>query len=179
MLKIISGGQAGADLGGIFFAKKHNIENEINTHLNFRPVRGRSIPTGVKINYITNLDGIDGLKYRTKYNVKNSDISLIFIMRLLENTRGSKLTANYCVKLKKPYILIREYSNGKLECSYFNPVKFGINHKNFLTISEEKIKEMIDVVNIVNVAGERLWDEQKIVGLLERLLFWRKFADRI
>lgn len=167
MLKIISGGQAGADLGGIFFAKKHNIENEINTHLNFRPVRGRKIPVGVKINYITNIDGIDGLKYRTEYNVKNSDISLIFIMRPLENTRGSKLTANYCVKLKKPYILIREYSNGKLECSYFNPIKFGINHK----ISEEKIKEMINVVNVVNVAGERWWDEQKIVRLLERLLY--------
>lgn len=185
IFKIISGGQSGADLGGILFALIYKIEHEVNTHRGFKPIRGK-IPDNVKVNYVTNKLGVPGLIYRTEYNVKNSDITLIFIQKELNKTKGSRLTARYCLENGKPHIIIKVLKNINIGdnkgeedeyiCEYIdkNKNKKSVELKQILNylyiLREDKIKGKFEINKyIINIAGERYWNENKIVKILEKI----------
>src|ERR1035437_4272324 len=97
--KIISGGQTGADQGGLAAAKELGLET------------GGTAPKGYKTELGINLylkefglieSKSSDYKSRTIENIQNSDGTVIF-----GNTTstGSKLTLNTCIKLRKSYII--------------------------------------------------------------------------
>ena len=102
VLKVISGGQTGADLGGLKAAKKLGI------------LIGGEAPKGFKTELGCNLElqTIYGLKespsedygIRTIVNIRSSDATLIFSSNA--KSPGTKLTIKHCEKLYKPYIII-------------------------------------------------------------------------
>jgi hypothetical protein len=102
VLKMISGGQTGADLGGLKAAKELGIPT------------GGEAPKGFKTELGCNLElqSIYGLKespsedygIRTVVNIRSSDATLIFSSNA--KSPGTKLTIKHCEKLYKPYIII-------------------------------------------------------------------------
>ncbi|MEW6088250.1 MAG: putative molybdenum carrier protein [bacterium] len=100
MLKIISGGQTGADRAGLDVAIALGLEY------------GGSLPKGrmtedgpldLKYKSMTELD-IDSYSMRTEKNVKDSDVTLIFVDG--PAGEGTVFTIELCKKLNKPYLLI-------------------------------------------------------------------------
>jgi hypothetical protein len=102
LTKIISGGQTGADRGGLDFAIKHGIPH------------GGWVPNGRLAE-----DGIVPLKYlmhehpsplyppRTAANIHHSDGTILFNPgRMME--RGSALTLELCYQKKKPFLIWAE-----------------------------------------------------------------------
>jgi hypothetical protein len=96
--KIISGGQTGADIGGL----KAAMENDIKT--------GGVAPYKYKTENGPNPDlskyglidcAVSSYTYRTELNVKESDGTVIFMRT---ESPGSKQTANYCQKLNKRFL---------------------------------------------------------------------------
>lgn len=98
--KIISGGQTGADLGGLKAARElgiptsgfapKNFMTELGPNLELRDVYGL-VDEGD--NYVT----------RTEKNVKISDATVIFATS--PSSAGTKLTVQCCGKYKKPITL--------------------------------------------------------------------------
>ena len=151
-MKIISGGQTGADLGGIEFAIESNIENEINICKKFEPKCG--FPD-TKINVITETKGIPGLCIRRKYNIKNSDITIIFLDKDLYKTRGSLATYNEAKMFKKPCFIVRLYDTLEI-------IKIQI--KSFISYIKN------NKVNIINIAGS-ITCNQNLVKVCLRIVF--------
>jgi len=121
-MKIISGGQSGADLGGIDYAIKYGIDCEINIFKNFKPIKD-ILPDKVKLNFICDKsDYVKNLRCRTEYNVLQSDLTIILISRKLTHTKGSLLTYSICKKYKKPYYIydIRDTNIKKLSRDSLN-----------------------------------------------------------
>ncbi|MDP2736089.1 MAG: putative molybdenum carrier protein, partial [bacterium] len=100
-VKIITGGQSGADLAGNVFAREIGIETEINSFAGFRPVRKEDwdlYRSFKRNNVVTTSNYIYGLRKRTVYNVIHSDATLIFVRRGLETKGGSFLTRGICLR---------------------------------------------------------------------------------
>lgn len=125
--KIISGGQTGADQGGLFAGRKLGIKTGGTAPPNFMTEEGP------KISFLQSYGLVEGesdsktYPKRTKRNILDSDGTIIFGNMA---SPGSKLTLNLCRELKKPWIS--------------NP-----NRKTFLRwIDKNNIK-------VLNVAGNR------------------------
>lgn len=193
-IKIISGLQSGADYGGLLFGLNYDIEAEANFFKDFRPYKsfsnlsyyrdypklyGKSgnILDWIKVNNVCDEKNyINNLRCRTKYNVKNSDITLVFIQKPLSETKGSKLTVRYCKENNKPYMIIwfinnllniRHYSeNGRdtgiIRSLTYNDVfeRLSILYNNIF-YKERKL--------IINVAGERMINEVTVMRTLEQI----------
>ena len=100
--KIISGGQTGADRGGLDFAIHAGLE-----HGGYVP-RGRKAEDGT-IDERYNLVELstDSYPARTRNNIEESDATVIFSLeRLLSG--GTKLTWEHAKKLGKPVLHIYE-----------------------------------------------------------------------
>jgi len=154
-LKIISGGQTGADRAALEFALEHNIPC------------GGWCPKGRLAE-----DGIIDQKYplketvssesseRTRMNVRDSDGTLILFINTIN--KGTDLTTEYCTKMGKPYFIWKLYrkleNGGKLENN-------GLLDKN-------RIMEWIKANNIrvLNIAGPRESSEPGIYLEVYRLL---------
>jgi hypothetical protein len=96
-IKIISGGQTGADYGGLLAAKAYDIQTGGCAAKGFKTEVGFNTALGSFYNLEDKgLDYVD----RTKENVRNSDMTLVFADNL--NSAGTKLTIDTCAKLKKP-----------------------------------------------------------------------------
>lgn len=107
---IISGGQSGADLAGNEFAKDKKIPTRCYVFKGFKPVNPedekvlkRFKCVNIKVKHPKNY--VACLKERTEYNVKQADATLIFASYNIQDTRGSKLTWQLCVKHRKPYAI--------------------------------------------------------------------------
>ena len=99
--KIISGGQTGADMGGLIAGRSLGLQTGGTAPPNFMTEKGPNIT--LKAYGLT--EGRPDPKIypkRTLENVKNSDGTII-----LGNTTspGSKLTITFCRKLNRPFIL--------------------------------------------------------------------------
>lgn len=167
MKQIISGGQSGADRAAIDFAKKHKIPCKINIFKGFYPISG-DLPDDVEIEYVCDTGNYSqNLRERTKYNVQNSDFTLILLNKNILFTKGSKLTYNECLKLKKDvlYIDINTYIG-----SFHDKTWSSGNTR--VVRSIESAKEIIKSKNIqvLNIAGQRELDEIKAIAFLEKLL---------
>ena len=99
-MKIISGGQTGADLGALNAAKAKNIRT------------GGYIPKGFltedgPMPMLKDFDLIEmnttSYPPRTRMNVKESDMTIIF--KIVES-KGCALTERICKELEKPYLII-------------------------------------------------------------------------
>jgi hypothetical protein len=100
--KIISGGQTGADQGGLIGAVMSGIETGGTAPHGWLTDDG---PNKELLEGFGLIEGpIDFKKYpkRTRLNVKNSDGTL-----LIGDTEsaGTRLTIEYCIELSKPYII--------------------------------------------------------------------------
>jgi hypothetical protein len=114
VLKIISGGQTGADQGGLEAGQELGLQT------------GGWAPRGwrTELGSQPNLAGF-GLKEfpswqyppRTRQNIRDSDATVIFgdIWKA-----GSKLTANLCAKLDKPFIVIAMRGDGRQAWAEFS-----------------------------------------------------------
>lgn len=164
---IISGGQSGGDRAGIDFAKKYNIPCKINTFKDFYPISG-ILPDNVEIEYVCDTANyIQNLRERTKFNIQNSEFTLILLDNDIIFTKGSKFTYNLCMKLKKDvlYIDINTYIG-----SFHDKTWSSGNTR--VVRSIESAKEIIKSKNIqvLNIAGQRELDEIKAIAFLEKLL---------
>ena len=95
--KIISGGQTGADRGGLDAAMMLGIETGGTAPLDYAaedimPERYRRLLS----------ESVSGYLSRTRQNVLDADATIIFTFRYL--TGGSKLTAQFCLQLGKPHL---------------------------------------------------------------------------
>jgi hypothetical protein len=148
VLKIISGGQTGADLGGLKAAKKLLI------------LTGGEAPKGF-INELgpnSELQSIYGLKespfenygIRTVANIRSSDVTFIFSSNA--KSPGTKLTIKHCEKLHKPYVIINPKLDTATELT-----------KTFLEKQYARFRKKL----IVNVAGNR---ESKSPGIENKVI---------
>jgi hypothetical protein len=153
---IISGGQTGADRGGLDFAIKNKIP-----HGGWCPL-GRKAEDG-KIPSIYSLIETTTPLYpaRTRMNIRDSDATIIFSSDI--NSKGSTLTIKFCIELKKPYFIVI------LERKKIKDV----------TVSDITFKNLLKWLNknkpeILNIAGTReshFLGIQKIVkNILEKVI---------
>ncbi|MCU7806297.1 MAG: putative molybdenum carrier protein [Candidatus Thiodiazotropha sp. (ex Semelilucina semeliformis)] len=100
--KIISGGQTGADIGGLTGAKKVGISTG-----GYAP-RGYKTEVGPQPEVLKEFGLVElpssNYKHRTKQNVFSSDATLI--VSTDPTSHGTQLTIQYCKELKKPFLLI-------------------------------------------------------------------------
>ena len=110
--KIISGGQTGADIGGLLAAKELNIPTGGTAPKGYRTELGSNFD----LCDIFNLSEHSSDKYppRTASNVKNSNGTVLFGKM---NSPGCKMTIKFCQQMNKPYIInpsvnqLREWIN--------------------------------------------------------------------
>lgn len=104
--KVISGGQTGADILGIVWALINNLHCEINSYKGYKiPVEDKNTIL-CKVNIVSDKDPPQGWIERRKYNIKHSDVTIIFIIQDLRLTRGSLGTFNDANRMNKPVLLI-------------------------------------------------------------------------
>lgn len=96
--KIISGGQTGADRGGLDFAIKHGIPHG-GWCPKFRMAKDGTVP----LRYNLRETASPGYPDRTKLNVRDSDGTVIFTTD--PPGRGSAMTIQHCLDLAKPYVV--------------------------------------------------------------------------
>ena len=98
--KIISGGQTGADLGGLKAAKILGIETGGFAPKNYQTEQGPNLELKTLYSLV---DVGDDYVSRTIKNVKISDATVVFSTQ--PKSVGTLLTLSYCAKFKKPFIL--------------------------------------------------------------------------
>ena len=99
-IRIISGGQTGADIGGLRAAKAHGIPTGGCAAKGYKTENG--VSKEVETLYGLVDKGYDYVE-RTKENVRESDITIVYADNV--NSAGTKLTIDSCIKYKKPYKL--------------------------------------------------------------------------
>ncbi len=150
-LKIVSGGQTGADRAGLDMAIKLHIP-----HGGWCP-KGRKAVDG-KIPTRYNLDEMASVSYlaRTKQNVVDSDGTVVFYFDKAQG--GTKRTIDFCVELKKDYLKIN------LSEPFFT------NCLLFYTWFNEQLKCCKNEVYVLNVAGSRESEFNNIYKLTSEVL---------
>ena len=132
LIKVISGGQTGADQAGLVAAKNCKLKTGGFMPKGFRTDEGDNPSLGKKFN-LEETSSPD-YPFRTRLNVANSAATIIFGN---PNSPGCKLTIKLCNELNKPYLKV----SGNIAIELVVPVI---------------VKWMKTYnVNILNVAGNR------------------------
>ena len=139
--KIISGGQTGADQGGLEAAKLLGVPTGGKMPKGFKTEKGLKPELAGKY-------GVEELispEYapRTRYNVLDSDATVIFGS---VSSPGSKATRRMCLDSNRPYLVIEKLDTSSIPL-----------FTNFLSMHK---------VNVLNVAGNR---ESKNLGLQKKV----------
>ena len=143
--KIISGGQTGADRTALDWAIWHDIP-----HGGWCP-KGRKAEDGpIGSKYLLKETPTSNFPQRTEWNVRDSDGTVIFSLAPAL-TGGSKKTAAFAIKHKKPWLHI--YRDGQYDAAELL-LRF---------ISDHRIK-------ILNVAGPRASKEPQIAAFVKKVL---------
>jgi hypothetical protein len=143
VLKIISGGQTGADQGGLKAAKELGIPTGGCAPKGYKTEKGPNMD--LMKTYMLHQSSSSSYNPRTEENVSKSDATIIFSA---VNSPGSALTENVCKSKGKPFMSVDPYNS--------NPEEIG----SFISgIYEEKGRKII-----INVAGNR---ESKSPGIEE------------
>ena len=140
MLKIISGGQTGADIAGLVSAKRCGFETGGFTSNGFETEVGKR-PEYAKLYNL--VDKHYNYAQRTVENVKASDATIIFAGNI--SSSGTRLTLNTCIKFGKKYLL--------------NPTVEEIVE--FITTNNPKV---------INIAGNRESVNPGITARVEKML---------
>ena len=99
-MKIISGGQTGADLGGLEGALKAGILTGGMAPAGYRTEKGPNLELRDKYHLIESESS--GYHERTINNIRNSHGTVIFAGKI--DSGGTQLTINKCVEMRRPYI---------------------------------------------------------------------------
>jgi nucleoside 2-deoxyribosyltransferase len=94
--KIISGGQQGADQGGLLAAKALNVETGGQAAENYATVKGGTAPWLKELG----LTAAGTFPQRTRVNIDAADATVVFASNF--KSPGTKLTVNYATKRGKP-----------------------------------------------------------------------------
>jgi hypothetical protein len=130
MLKlIISGGQSGADLGGLLAAEVLGIETGGEAPLGFRTERGRELT--LRSRFGLHEGQSRNYSFRTMNNVINSDATLIVATDFA--SKGTRQTIEYCNQFNKPIFLL--------------PVE--------AVAFEKSLRGFVQNIEVLNVAGNR------------------------
>ncbi len=100
--KIISGGQTGADRGGLVAGKFLDIETGGTAPPRFMTETGPNFSLKTSFGLVEGEPDLEVYPKRTCRNVKDSDGTLLMGDT---NSPGSKLTLKYCRELNKPSII--------------------------------------------------------------------------
>ncbi|WP_444931565.1 YpsA SLOG family protein [Microbulbifer sp. SSSA002] len=100
--KIISGGQTGADTGGLLAGRRLGIATGGTAPLNYWTEVGERADFLKSFGLLENRS--PDLAERTRTNIRNSDATVIFASHL--SSDGTLLSIQYCQTLKKPYLVI-------------------------------------------------------------------------
>jgi len=155
--KIISGGQCGADRGGLEAAKTFGLETGGTAPLGFRTANGPD-PSLAEFGLVE--DSSTHYRPRTLRNILDSDGTVIFASNFTSS--GTELTINLCKKHKKPVYLVHLPMTIDRWIPFVNDMtaRFIIKHR----------------IDTLNVAGNRDRAENKnfhrdsAKGLLEEVL---------
>lgn len=102
IVKIISGGQTGADQGGLLAARDLNIPTGGVAPRHYRTENGFDP-------WLADYGLVEGQSprydVRTAANIRAADVTIIFG----KSSTGSRLTSKLCITLSKPYIWVRIY----------------------------------------------------------------------
>jgi hypothetical protein len=143
IIKVISGGQTGADQAGLEAARLIGIETGGMAPKGYRT----EIGSDYSLSELYNLTEHSSANYqpRTKINVQNSTFTLILGNK---NSPGCRLTESYCTALEKPYLCCDDMDNDELG------------------VAAAKLNGLQDRI-ILNVAGNR---ESTNKGIYDRAL---------
>ena len=148
ILKIISGGQTGADKGGLIAAKKAKIKTGGIAPKGFMTEAGKD--SSLKSEYGLRENYSDDLKERTLSNLRGAHCTIVFATK--PGSRGTKFTIDSLKREKRMHLVV-------------NP---------FEADAAEKVREFLDLVYeryknplIVNIAGNR---ESRSEGIEEKVV---------
>lgn len=136
---IISGGQTGADRGGLDFAISKNIK-----HSGWCPLGRIAEDKLIPHRYLLFETKSPMYPPRTRMNIRDSDATLIFSSDV--NSKGTLLTTRFCIQLTKPYytVLLTSYNLDEL------------SGKKLTKVCNDLIKWLQKVKpQILNIAGTR------------------------
>jgi hypothetical protein len=159
IVKIISGGQSGADVTGLEVAKSLGIETGGTAPKGFKTEFGPNL----KLRDVYGLSEHSSEKYppRTEDNVKNSDLTIIISGH---DSPGSILTKKLCVAHKKPFIMLD-----------VNEILLMLEVKELF---DKKLLECGKNQLVLNVAGSRASKTPHIEDLT-RLILLKMLEDNI
>lgn len=106
IIKVISGGQTGADEGGLEAAYLCGLPTGGHAPRGYRTQIGNN-PLLLRDKYGLEEHPSDKYPPRTKSNVQNADITVIFGDH---TSAGCKLTIRFCKELQKPYAVVNHFS---------------------------------------------------------------------
>lgn len=139
MLKVISGAQTGADVAGLWAAKKFGIETGGWAPKGFVTLNGEHPEMADTFNIKEHARGYRG---RTIENLSMADLTIIVVGVM---SAGSRLTIDQCKKLNKPHVVI-SVDPSDLGNSLLTP-KFDV------VLGMIKKAEMLGQDFVLNVAG--------------------------
>ncbi len=151
--KIISGGQTGADRAALDFAIEHGIP-----HGGWCPA-GRWAEDGkIDARYRLKQTPSSLPAQRTKWNVRDSDATVIFSIRK-RLSGGTKLTRDFAQRFHKPYIHLSRDADGKT--------------------AARKLRAFLKThsIRILNIAGPRQSSEPKL-GIFTYITLKTAFLNR-
>lgn len=148
MLKIISGGQTGADLAGLWAASFLGLQTGGTAPKGFKTLLG-SKPSLASFGLVEH-ESAD-YQPRTVQNIKDADVTLVFARQLA--SPGTKLTISQATKLKKPVLLIPDARPLNESITFF-----WIQELLYQTKATEARNALIDAYSanpnlVINVAG--------------------------
>lgn len=118
IVKVISGGQTGADQGGLEAAYQLGIPTGGEAPAGYRTQDGNN-PELLRDRYELTENSSRNYPPRTRVNVKSSDITIILGNH---QSPGCRLTIQYCVGHKRPYTIVNDFSDSELQ-SVVNDIK--------------------------------------------------------
>jgi hypothetical protein len=155
LLKIVSGGQTGADIAALDVALRHDFP-----HGGWCPKGRRSLDGPIHSRYLLIETPSSSYLQRTEWNVRDSDGTVVFTLAP-EPTGGSLKTIQFARRHGKPFVHISQFGSGSV---YADPVPRLVQF-----VEEHQIGSL-------NVAGSR---ESKEPGInrwvsqvLEDAFFW-------
>lgn len=166
---VISGGQVGADLGGMVGALQVGIPHVIaRVFPGFKPQGGRKLDAipGLEIEYMLPPASIKDsyvelLRWRTEANVLGAQGTVVFVQQVLAETKGSALTVRYARRNRKPFLIARLETEATLMPQ---------------TVADGDVARMLTAfvkqhrLESLNIAGQRICNEARVAHIVATAL---------
>lgn len=169
--KVISGGQTGADLGGLIAAKAFNLETGGVAPSGYKTCKGPNPALGSEFGLTESLSQLYDI--RTKENILASDATLIIASNL--NSPGTALTRSICTAHGKPFFQLQVEQEAR-----FNGKEI-YDEQNYPWVLFDFLEE--HSVSVLNVAGNRdkvgLYHQDRTIHFLILVFEALKFENKL